>query len=120
MINDPQDPRPHAHLVQPLDYRPAAVDRQDSSKGQVIAGAIVSVMLTMVVAFVGIIASEDSRPFRISVVRFLVIVGAFVLGINSFAFWAYRKPQFRSLAIRLWIGFGVAVLIEGACFGLAR
>ena len=33
--------------------------------------------------------------------------------VNTLAFLAYRRPHLRGLGIGLWIGFGVAVLIEG-------
>lgn len=124
MTNDrnqprPDDPSPHEQM---LNYRSAAADRQSLSKGEIIGGFLISLVLILAAVFFGILASigpqRNTAPGN--AVPFIVIVGVGVVGINLFAFLAYRNPQRRGLAIGLWIGFGVGVLIEGACFGLGR
>jgi hypothetical protein len=41
-----------------------------------------------------------------------------VVGVIGGAAWAQSRPRLRGLAMGLWIGFGVSVLVEGVCFGI--
>lgn len=49
-----------------------------------------------------------------------IVLALLVLGLpNVLAYRAYRSPDGRHLALGIWIGLGVGLLIEGACFGIA-
>ena len=100
-----------------LDYRSGAADLQPIKKRQVVGGIVISVVLCMGTVFIAILTiigrNASSRPL-------FVIVGGAALLINLWAFLAYRNQKTRGLGLGLWIGFGLAALIEGACFGFAR
>jgi hypothetical protein len=110
--NHPDDER-----VRRLEYRDGAADREPVNAGQVIGGVVVAFAMVTAAIVVGIMLSLEPR--KSGSVPFFVVVGAAVLACNVWAFLAYRKPASRWRGIGLWIGFGVAVLIEGACFGLS-
>ena len=99
--------------VRRLEYRDGAADREPVDKGQVIGGVIFSMLLVIGGVFLGMMASLQHGS-----VPFFIVVGLTVLLCNGWAYIAYQDPAHRSLGMGLWIGFGAAVLIEGACFGL--
>jgi len=99
-----------------LEYRSAEADREPVKAVQVIGGAAASVVLIMgavVVGMLGSLGHHSDEPF-------LYVVGSAVMVCNVGAFLAFRSRNFRWLGIGMWIGFGAAVLIEGACFGVPR
>ena len=49
---------------------------------------------------------------------FWLCAGGVAVIINASALVIYRKREKPPLAIGLWIGFGVALLINGACFAV--
>ena len=95
-----------------LDYRDGAADRVGVSGVQVFGGFIGGLIFTCI----AVLAAILNHMAREILIGFCIIV----VVINALAFLAYRRPHLRGLGIGLWIGFGVAVLIEGACFGLGR
>jgi hypothetical protein len=72
--------------------------------------------------FFGILASlgNNMRTSSGGDRAFFLVVGAAVFLINGGAFLAYRSRNWRGFGIGLWIGFGLAILVEGACFGLGK
>lgn len=104
----------------PLDYehpRPAP---------NLVAQCILSTMLTAVLLVGGIFLwllfafsmSYRQAEYRGRVVEILTAVvgiGALV-GLNVLAYRAYRNPRRRGVGLGIWIGLGVALLVEGACF----
>jgi hypothetical protein len=99
-----------------LEYRSAEADRKPVKAVQVIGGAIASIGLILSAGVVGILASLG----RHSDEPLLYVVGLAAVGCNVGAFLAYRSQNLRWLGVGMWIGFGVAALIEGACFGVPR
>jgi len=95
-----------------LDYRDGAADRVGVSGVQVFGGFIGGLLLTCIAVYESML-DHNGRQILIGFCIMAVVV-------NTLAFLAYRRPHLRGLGIGLWIGFGVAVLIEGACFGLGR
>ena len=43
----------------------------------------------------------------------IALVGGTVVGLNVWAVVAHRSIHYKGLAMGIWIGFGVAVLLEG-------
>jgi len=97
-----------------LDYRDGAADRKPVRKAQVVGGIVVSVVIILGAVFIGILASFGAHRNEPA----LYVIGSAVVGCNVAAFFAYRSARCRWLGVGLWIGFGVAALIEGACFGI--
>jgi hypothetical protein len=102
--------------VRRLDYRDGGADRVPVRKAQVVGGIVASVVIILGAVFIGILASLDAQRSEPA----LYVIGSAVVGCNIAAFFAYRSARCRWLGVGLWIGFGVAALIEGACFGIMR
>jgi len=98
-----------------LEYRSVAADRRDreSPVGPLVGGALMSLVAGPAAVVLGILASlhQSSAPFW-------GIVGVTVGVLNLIAVATYRSdsPRQRSLATGIWVGLGLAVLIEGVCF----
>jgi len=79
---------------------------------QVILGLIVSPGVAFTIFILTAMASDWIR----SSFALLVIAGVTLLGVNVGAFLMFRNPSLRGLAIGLWIGLGILLLLVGACF----
>jgi hypothetical protein len=98
-----------------LEYRSGDADRVPVKGSHIASGVGISMLLVtgaVIVAVLVSLAGHNAWSWGIIVLPVLVC--------NVGAFAAYRNPARRGLGIGLWIGFGVAALIEGACFGLSR
>jgi hypothetical protein len=110
----------HEDAPPTLDYRAGSDDRV-ISKVQFWWGSFVGMSALFVAVFVGVLGSLDfGKPSRGTALFFWTCVIAAVVLINGLAIYFYRGGRWRSLALGLWIGFGVGALIEGACFGILR
>jgi hypothetical protein len=76
------------------------------------AGVLVSVVAIIVAVPLGL---TTGLAFHSDVLPWLMI-GGVVVGLNALAMLARRDPQRRAYAQGLWIGLGIAALLEGACF----
>ena len=95
-----------------LEYRSALAQEHPLSKLQVLAGMVVSALITFIAVFAGVlIAISGEKPFVA-----WITIGSAVLGINLCAALVHRNRVRRGLAMGLWFGFALAVLIEGICF----
>jgi hypothetical protein len=114
----------------PLEYRSPKDDRADSPAAatlawQAVAGAIVTALVLVGLVFGSFLllywlsASEpprDTLAWTLLVVEGLVIFGA----LAWISARAYRNPRRRGWAFGIWIGVGLAILVEGICFGRLR
>src|SRR4051794_26104934 len=118
MTNDPDNVGASERRAQPalpLEYRSAVADRRDrvSSAGPLVGGALMSLVAGPAAVALGILLSihQSSAPFW-------WVVGLTAGFLNLIAIVTYRSdsPRQRSLATGIWVGLGLAVLIEGVCF----
>jgi hypothetical protein len=105
-VLEEQDPTPM------LDYRTPEAPRRDVSRWRLSAGVLISVVsiglavpLSMSLGFA---LHSDVLPWA--------TMAGLVVGLNALAILARRHPARRAYAQGLWIGMGIAVLLEGACF----
>ena len=84
------------------------------SPAQVAVTAVIAAPILVVLTFFGILCIALAS----AELGWVIIVGE-VLAVNWWAFSLRKSERYRGVAMGLWIGFGVAALIEGACFGLA-
>jgi hypothetical protein len=82
---------------------------------QVVLTAIITVPILVGIVFAGILCMVVEN----AVGGWVIIVGAAVI-VNWWAFAWRKSARWRGVSMGLWIGFGVAALIEGACFGIMR
>ena len=98
-MTNPPDPSP-------LDYQTPAASQPLSVwkvlAGVVSAAAIIAITVALSMMYLGLSG-------------FLIIAGV-VVGLVVLAISMKRKPHGRSFAIGLWIGIGVALLMEGLCW----
>jgi hypothetical protein len=124
-MTEPPDPRFDPAPPQPpplpvLNYpsqgsMPYRREGGEISAVQVVLTAVITVPVLVVITLFGILAIALGSGSAAG--GWLIILAEVVL-VNVWAFAAYKSEGWRGLAIGLWIGFGVAALIEGACFGL--
>jgi hypothetical protein len=86
------------------------------SKGQIILGAIESMVLLMGSVFAGVLSMIGNGGNGM----LIALVGCTVVGLNVWALICMRSINQKGLAMGIWIGFGVAVLLEGLCFGIGN
>src|SRR4051794_13193421 len=110
-----QDLRRQGIVPPMLDYRNAGAD-SETSIPQVFAGIFLATLILMSAVFFGILGSLGAESAWVAI----IVIGAAIIGVGTWASWLRRKPYYRGLAIGLWIGFGVTFLIEGICFGNIR
>jgi hypothetical protein len=100
-----------------LEYRPASADRRGFTSGWQLAvgviGALLLMMGSVLLAFAAALGSRSGAGI------FWLSVGGATFLINYIAIWTYRKTPRQSLAIGMWIGFGIALLVNGMCFAIA-
>jgi hypothetical protein len=94
-----------------LDYREGAADRPDDSGKQFFSGMVNSTALLMASVFFGTLLSIYKEK-----ILGVGSVGVALLAVNIWAIFVYRRGRRRAYAIGLWVGIGVAALIEGVCF----
>lgn len=113
-----------------LDYRPTEyrVTRPEAVVGYAFATALFivgGVALTIFVLFAMNYKGEvqwtpaEARAARISTGCAVALGVVSFVGLNWIAYRCYRRPDRRAIALGIWIGIGVAALIEGACFSRA-
>ena len=94
-----------------LGYRAAAADRGGRSVAQIVGAALLTVLVVAGVIF--------AAAVTVSSMRAMIGVGALlVVLLIALALWLGRSPARRSLAMGIWIGLGVALLVEGVCWSL--
>jgi hypothetical protein len=98
-----------------LDYVTPATTRGEVSAARVVGGAILSILVIGVAVPIGFGIESAARP-PFGVVLECLFVGAVLAGLHLMALWARRRPTRRGLAQGVWIGMGIAVLLEGVCF----
>jgi hypothetical protein len=98
-----------------LDYVTPATTRGEVSTAQVVGGAMLSILTVAVAVPTGFAVGAAMRS-RVGAVLGFVLVVAVLAGLHLIALWARRHPARRGLAQGLWIGMGIAVLLEGVCF----
>jgi len=109
-LQSPNLPRP---TPVPLEYRPP---RDDPPPVRIVTHAIVGSILTAMVLVAGVVGTillcVATNSGVASIPVCLLALALYIwLSITL-----YRNPRRRGWAIGLWIGLGVAALIEGACF----
>jgi hypothetical protein len=106
-MSDPQNQRPL-----PLDYRPPRDEPYDARfVAHAIGGSILTAAALVAIVF-GTILLCLSRGGAAWIPCGLITVAALV----GLSIVLYRNPRRRGWAVGLWIGVGLAALIEGACF----
>jgi hypothetical protein len=98
------------HEPPPLDYRAREADRIDVSGRQALGGCALACVVMFITFIFGIDLAIKSRGWFIAPVLIAAVIMAF------FAIKAQRMPDRRGLAIGLWIGLGISVLLSGLCF----
>jgi hypothetical protein len=97
-----------------LDYVTPQTMRSEVSKGQVVGGAMLSVMVIALSVPVAFAMGYANQAHSGAVFWGVVLVA--VAALNAAAFAARGSRRWRGLAQGLWIGLGIAVLLEGVCF----
>ena len=103
----------------PLDYRNPA-DEADERRivTQAVAGALLSCLALLGAVFVGILAmvARSTEYDPISWLILIGVVGGTLVGLVAASVRMLRLPRQRGWSIGIWIGIGLAGLVEGACF----
>jgi hypothetical protein len=95
----------------PLDYRAREADQIEVSVRQAAGGCVLACAILFAAFLVGIAMAARGAigaPVLLVAIAAIVVVG---LAVQS-----QRNPARRGLAIGIWIGLGVALLIDGICF----
>jgi hypothetical protein len=108
-----QGPRPPGQPPPTLDYR-TPQKLPPEAKAQFAWGIIIGLVCMGVAVPLGILWSIASNSGGL----FWLCAGGVALLINVAATMIYRTRNKPRLAIGLWIGFGIALLINGACFAI--
>jgi len=98
-----------------LNYVTPETTRREFSRGQLVGGAVLSVAVVGLTVPAGLLFGYALNEFHGAVVGWLLI-GAVVVGLHLAAVFARRNPRRQALAQGLWLGLGIAVLLEGLCF----
>ncbi len=109
--DDPPKPRP-------LDY----ASPEPAKLGGAILAACLTVLLVIFSVFLGFAFTQDTRntargivvpyPYAVWLVELALLL--------ALSLYLYRAPARRRFALGIWIGLGVALLLEGICFGVLR
>jgi uncharacterized membrane protein len=100
-----------------LDYVSPEVTRAEVSSGQVAGGVALSVMTIMAAVPLSMATAYAHRDEG-GGVYLLLILGGVLTVLNVIAVLARRERTRRGFAQGIWIGIGLAVLLEGVCFFL--
>ena len=95
-----------------LDYASADHSRERKLVLQAVFGAILTCIVTVAVVFLLILLAFGVRSSVISIVAGV----AYLLGLAHISFRSYTNPSSRGWGMGMWIGAGLAMLIEGTCF----
>jgi hypothetical protein len=104
---------PESQRAPMLDYRAARSDRASSlSAVQVVSTAVLTVVVVVASIALGILALIMDFGMLGA-----TLIGGPVVGVlvGAILLWN-RSTHWRGMAVGLWIGLGVAALIEGVCF----
>jgi hypothetical protein len=122
--------QPQEHDRAPLEYRAPKDDRADRPAAETlawqgIAGALVTALLLAGLVFANILmayALNAGGPSKGTLIWTLVISEGLlvVAALAWLSVRAYRDPRRRGWAFGIWIGAGLAILVEGICFGRLR
>ena len=97
----------------PLDYFPPRDEIRDRRfVAHAIVGSILTAILLVAGVFGTIILCLATNSSSVWIAPCLLGVGLLIL----LSIVLYRNPKRRGWAVGLWIGVGIAMLIEGACF----
>ena len=85
---------------------------------QALAGCVLTCGLVVgtVIAVLLMMAARSTEYDRVSWMIGLTICGGVLGALILLSIWARRRPAQRGWAMGIWIGLGVACLIEGLCF----
>jgi hypothetical protein len=86
------------------------------SKQQVLGGCLLSVVAIGIAVPLAILATYDFVTRTRANALAWVFIGAVAAGIGIVAWATQRSYRWRGLAQGLWIGLGIAILLEGLCF----
>jgi hypothetical protein len=118
MSEPPQEP-------QPLDYSPPDASQAKRIIWQAVGTSILTAIAIIALAFADILGlfigtNGSDHGGRIAV-WMTIALALGVIGVIGFLSrrW-YQRPSLRGRAIGLWIGLGIAVLVEGSCFIINR
>lgn len=114
-----------------LDYRPthyrplrpeAVIGYAFLTALLIVGGVALAIFVLFAMNYKGEVkwTPAEARAARISVACAVVLGVIAFVGLNWIAYRCYRRPSRRAIALGIWIGIGVAALIEGACFASMR
>jgi hypothetical protein len=110
---DQENSGPAQNAPVPLEYRaPQDEPRPPHVIAHAIVGSILTAIVLVVAVFATILACYATQSGAIGIVVCAVGVAALIW----LSLVLFRNPRSRGWALGLWIGVGLAMLIEGACF----
>jgi hypothetical protein len=118
-LNASPEERPREDTRQParanaappvLNYSPP--DRPTVSATKVFAHAVGTGFTLFFSTMIGLGAASSTGGWSISLIPVVIVALLIMAG------YARRRPEGRSLAIGIWIGIGVPLLLIGLCFGI--
>ena len=112
------EPSPQLNYISPRDDPERAAAESTRAK----AGAIVTTIVVLILAFYWLtnnlwFGPVSSRPPP-TYLGPIIATGISLLVLGGTALWLYTRDRSTSFAKGILIGVGIAVLIEGLCFGL--
>ena len=111
--DDQESLGPPQDVPVPLEYRAL---RDEPRAPHVAVHAIVASILTTIVLVVSVFATIFACYATQSSAIGIAVCGIGVAAIIWLSVVLFRNPRRRGWALGLWIGVGLAMLIEGACF----
>jgi hypothetical protein len=107
-MSDPQNQAPL-----PLDYRPPRDEPTDLHfVAHAVGGSILTAVALVAIVFGTILLCLASNSGAAWIPCGLITVAALI----GLSIVLYRNPRRRGWAVGLWLGVGLAALVEGACF----
>jgi hypothetical protein len=96
----------------PLDYRSGYDERRPYSPVLLISGITLAAGTVLASVFLAVILAV-TMGHALPGILVLSLAAAMLIGL---AVYAHRKPVRKPLALGIWIGLGIGLLIEGICF----